>query len=250
MHLVEAIGAYAGLIALPALAILAALCISQARDLRRLKEWAGRAPERAAEAAQRAARTEAPVTTSRPAARHVAATAVVDRPEPSTPAARAEPVDAPRWGERHVYRGEQQPARNRKPMFAAVAVVGVAIVVVVVLLLGSGGSSRVQHAKPAAAPVSQQARVAVLNATSVAGLGAKIGGRVRGDGFQVSDVGDAGVGQRASSVVMYAPGGQAEARTVASRLGVSSTTPADPQTQRSAGGAAVIVVVGADMAGR
>ena len=44
---VEKIGAYAGLAAIPGLAILALLYFSQARELRRLREWAGRAPERA-----------------------------------------------------------------------------------------------------------------------------------------------------------------------------------------------------------
>lgn len=51
MHLIEQIGSYAGLAAIPGLAVLAALYFSQARDVRRLREWAGRAPERAAEQA-------------------------------------------------------------------------------------------------------------------------------------------------------------------------------------------------------
>jgi hypothetical protein len=51
MRLIEQIGAYAGLAAIPGLAILSALYFSQARDVRRLREWAGRAPERASEQA-------------------------------------------------------------------------------------------------------------------------------------------------------------------------------------------------------
>ena len=51
MRLIEQIGSYAGLAAIPGLAVLAALYFSQARDVRRLREWAGRAPERAAEQA-------------------------------------------------------------------------------------------------------------------------------------------------------------------------------------------------------
>src|SRR4051794_7142627 len=51
MHLVQEIGSYAGLAAVLGLAVLSALYFSQARDLRRLREWAGRAPERAAEQA-------------------------------------------------------------------------------------------------------------------------------------------------------------------------------------------------------
>jgi hypothetical protein len=49
--LIQEIGSYAGLAAIPGLAVLSALYFSQARDVRRLREWAGRAPERAAEQA-------------------------------------------------------------------------------------------------------------------------------------------------------------------------------------------------------
>src|SRR5215217_4266458 len=43
------IGSYAGLAAVVGLAVLSALYFSQARDVKRLRDWAGRAPERAAE---------------------------------------------------------------------------------------------------------------------------------------------------------------------------------------------------------
>src|ERR671933_17394 len=51
MHVIQEIGAYAGLAAMVGLAVLSALYFSQARDVKRLREWAGRAPERAAERA-------------------------------------------------------------------------------------------------------------------------------------------------------------------------------------------------------
>ena len=47
--MVEQAGSLAGFAAVIGLAVLSALYFSQARDLRRLREWAGRAPERAAE---------------------------------------------------------------------------------------------------------------------------------------------------------------------------------------------------------
>ena len=47
MHIIEQIGSYAGLAAVVGLAVLSVLYFSQARDVRRLREWAGRAPERA-----------------------------------------------------------------------------------------------------------------------------------------------------------------------------------------------------------
>jgi hypothetical protein len=51
VRLIEQVGAYAGIAAIPGLAVLSALYFSQARDVKRLREWAGRAPERAAEQA-------------------------------------------------------------------------------------------------------------------------------------------------------------------------------------------------------
>ena len=51
MQIIEQIGSYAGLAAVFGLAVLAALYFSQARDVRRLREWAGRAPERTGEPA-------------------------------------------------------------------------------------------------------------------------------------------------------------------------------------------------------
>ena len=52
MHFIESIGPILGIVAFVGLATLAFLLFQQARDLRRLREWAGRAPERAQEAAE------------------------------------------------------------------------------------------------------------------------------------------------------------------------------------------------------
>jgi hypothetical protein len=53
--LVEQIGSYAGYASVLGLGIMALLYFSQAREVRRLREWAGREPERASELAQRVA---------------------------------------------------------------------------------------------------------------------------------------------------------------------------------------------------
>ena len=58
MEIIEQIGAYAGLAAIVGLALLSALYFSQARDVRRLREWAGKAPERTSEPAAQAPRVE------------------------------------------------------------------------------------------------------------------------------------------------------------------------------------------------
>src|SRR3954462_10183497 len=52
MHAIESIGPVLGIVAFIGLSILAFLLFQQARDIRRLREWAGRAPERAQEAAE------------------------------------------------------------------------------------------------------------------------------------------------------------------------------------------------------
>ena len=69
--IIERIGAYVGFFAFLGLAILALLYFSQARDVRRLREWAGRAPERAAELESRARRPGAD-TDGRAQGRHAA----------------------------------------------------------------------------------------------------------------------------------------------------------------------------------
>jgi hypothetical protein len=46
VEVIQQIGSYAGFAAVVGLAVLSALYFSQARDLRRLREWAGRAPDR------------------------------------------------------------------------------------------------------------------------------------------------------------------------------------------------------------
>ncbi len=46
---IQTVGGYAGIISLLGVVVLAMLCFSQARDLRRLRVWAGGAPERDAE---------------------------------------------------------------------------------------------------------------------------------------------------------------------------------------------------------
>jgi hypothetical protein len=67
VHLIQEIGSYAGLAAILGLAVLSALYFSQARDVRRLREWAGRAPERAAEQAMGGRVTAQPQEAKAPA---------------------------------------------------------------------------------------------------------------------------------------------------------------------------------------
>src|SRR5271167_5116953 len=68
------IGAIAAFAALAGIAVLSLLTFSQARELKRLREWAGRAPERAADLEQRvsasaAARVQQPAPGVQPVKR-------------------------------------------------------------------------------------------------------------------------------------------------------------------------------------
>ena len=104
MEIIQEIGSYAGLAAVLGLAVLSALYFSQARDVKRLREWAGRAPERtdvpqparvAAQPVPRPpvpkppslpARPGVPATTPAAAAAAGAAPAVATGPAAATPA--------------------------------------------------------------------------------------------------------------------------------------------------------------------
>ena len=74
--LIDRIGPYVGVAAFLGLALLAFLVIQQAREVRRLREWAGRAPERARDA------TEAETALAEAKGEEVSA-AEVEEPDPS-----------------------------------------------------------------------------------------------------------------------------------------------------------------------
>src|SRR5215217_2686398 len=81
---VEKYGAYVGIAAFFGLAVLSLLYFAQAREVKRLREWAGRAPERAREVEERALAVaeearRRPAPAAAPAAQPVAATATAAR---------------------------------------------------------------------------------------------------------------------------------------------------------------------------
>src|SRR3954468_21264532 len=82
---VEKYGAYVGLAAFLGLAVLTVLYFAQARELKRLRDWAGRAPERAQE-------IEARVVATADEARRAQAEPAAERSGTVGP---AQPVAAP-----------------------------------------------------------------------------------------------------------------------------------------------------------
>src|SRR5436309_1378370 len=114
----KTVGALAGLLAVPGLAVLSLLYFGQAREVRRLREWAGRAPERAAElearvTADAARRAQAqPAVAPRPATAAAtpagqAANGVAQKPEEAKPD-EAKPEGAGMPGEAKK-EGEEKP---------------------------------------------------------------------------------------------------------------------------------------------
>src|SRR4051794_41682039 len=89
---VEKYGSYVGIAAFFGLAVLSLLYFAQAREVKRLREWAGRAPERAREveeralaAAEEARRRPAPAPAAQPQAQPAPVAAT---PAPATAGAR------------------------------------------------------------------------------------------------------------------------------------------------------------------
>jgi hypothetical protein len=87
-HEIEKIGSYAGFAAIIGLAVLALLYFSQAREVKRLREWAGRSPERAQE-------LEARVVEQAELARQASERRVVAQPQPKPAPAPVAATPAP-----------------------------------------------------------------------------------------------------------------------------------------------------------
>jgi hypothetical protein len=92
--------------------------------------------------------------------------------------------------------------------------------------------------------------VAVLNGTTISGLGESVADKVREAGFEVTVVGDYDDRSRAKSAVIYRGDNQAAAKAIEEALGLigDSTTMLSTATGGAARDAGVIVVVGADLA--
>jgi hypothetical protein len=95
---IDQYGAYAGFASVVGLAVLSLLYFAQAREVKRLREWAGRAPERAVDLQERAAaaaqqqRVVAPRPVPAPPGTPVTPAAPGARPAAATPAGQAQAV--------------------------------------------------------------------------------------------------------------------------------------------------------------
>jgi hypothetical protein len=252
VHVVEQIGAFAGLAAFLGLAFLALLSFTHGRDIRRLREWAGSAPERDTErkeatsavAAQRAEELRA-LEESR-TAEHAAVSHREERrrrreaglPETS----RGERV-------REGFSGIGERLAEPRYLIAIFLVMLAVVGGVAYFLLGSSdGSTAGKQGKQAAAKMKPgEIEVAVLNGTAVPELAASYGDKVERKGFKVGAITNTNASFE-NSVVMFRRGHKPEARKVAKFLGISKVQLMNSEVEGVSEGANVAVIAGEDNA--
>lgn len=248
MHAIESIGPVLGIVAFVGLAVLAFLLFQQAREIRRVRDWAGRAPERAAEAAEA-----------------VQAAAEASREEDEAEVAEGEAALQPAKGR---FRGALQrfwwrirdgfaAIDRRLPIDGRYFLVLLAIAVIAVgvvtsgfgLVGGGGGGGNGKHGSNA----KPKATVAVINGTSVPGLAATVEQKVvTKSGYKTGPVGNA-TASVAQTVVEYTSGKRSDAQKFAAavkkELGDTPVQPMTPETKAAAGKVDLALVLGLDDAG-
>ena len=260
MELIKEIGAIAGLGAFVGLAVLSLLYFSQARDVRRLRDWAGRAPERDAEGVE--------ATSDLAAERAEEIRKVEEERRQREEVQSAEQQATTKREQRRQRREAGLPAQTRmerlrqffsrgpggrmpEPRYLAVVigaviVLGVGVAAAATQLLGGNGNDKGSNngvVKPS------QVEVAVLNGTNppVQGLAGTVGNKLEGKGFKVGVVTNSR-NSFTESVVMFTRGHKPEAAKVAKGLGINKVRLMTPEIRGDSAGAMVSVVVGQDNA--
>jgi len=262
VELIKEIGAYAGLVAFIGLAVLALLSFAQGRDVRRLREWAGSAPERdterkestsaaAAERAEEMRKLEEARTAEHAAAQqreHRRGRREAGLPELT----RGERLRE-RFGRGEAH-GGGLGARLGDPrylvgVFVVLILIGGGVAYAVSQGGGEGGGSGGGKSGKRAAKSTNPAEieVTVLNGTAVDGLAGTYGNKVEQHGFQLGAVGNSKA-SFAESVVMFEQGEGRAAHRVADALEISRVRPISSEIASLAAGASVAVVVGEDNA--
>lgn len=252
MELIKEIAAFAGLAAFLGLAVLTLLSFTQGRDIRRLREWAGSAPERDAElkdstsatAAQRAEELR-----KQEEAHTAEQRAVALREERRK--RREEGLPEYTRGERIRESFSNAGARLAEPLW----LIGIFLVVVVigggvayaVISGGDDGQGKGAMSAKATMPQPSEIEVTVLNGTAVPGLAAQYGDMVERKGFQLGAVTNSS-SSFVDSVVMFERGHAPEARRVAKELEISQVRLMTTDIATVSAGAPVAVVIGEDNA--
>lgn len=259
---VKLLGALAGFAAFIGVAVLSFLTFSQARDLRRLREWAGSAPERdaglqeatstiAAERSEELRKIEEE-RRRQDEARKAEERAAALREERRQRREAGMPEES-RWGRIRTRvgarpGGRQLPApRYLALIVGAVIVLGGGVAFAALQVFG-GDDGGGKNASAKSGPRPGEIEVAVLNGTAVSGLAGRFGDELERDGYQLGAVTNSTT-SFTTSVVMFDRGHKPEARQVAKQLKIDEVTLMTPDVAGSAAGAPVAVVVGEDRAG-
>lgn len=252
MELIKEIGAFAGLAAFLGLAVLAMLAFSQGRDIRRLREWAGSAPEREGErkdATSAAAAKRAEELRALEEARTAEHAAIEEREVRRR--RREEGLPEQTRGERLRAGLSNFGSRLAEPRYLVLVFVLVLVVAGGVAYLVTQGSDSADgkdgKAKTAKAVKPSEIEVSVLNGTAVPGLAAEFGDKVEGKGFQLGAVTNSSTSFE-DSVVMFGRGHKPEARKVAKALDISEVRLMTSDIEDVSGGSPVSVIVGEDNA--
>lgn len=254
LHVIERIGSFAGLASFLGLGIFALLLFAHGRDIRRLRDWAGAAPEREAE------RLEQTQSIAAQRAEELRELEEARTAEHEAVEQREQRRQRREEGLPELTRGERLRKRlsvfgetlSRPALLAALFVVFVLIVGgVAYAVLNDGGSEAksghvggkqtAQEAKPA------EIEVAVLNGTSVPGLAATYGDKVEKKGFELGAVTNS-ESSFEKSVVMFKHGRKPEAKEVAKDLAIAKVEPMSNEVAQVSGEANVSVIVGEDNA--
>lgn len=249
--MIEQIGAFAGLAAFLGLGVLALLSFTHGRDIRRLREWAGSAPERDADrkdstsavAAQRAEELRE-LEEARTAEQ-----AAIEQREERRQRREAGLPELTR-GERLRQGASRFGERLAEPRWLAALFVVIVVVLgggAYLLLSGSDDETGKQGKQTAVKIKPGEIEVTVLNGTSTAGLAATYGDKVEGKGFGLGAVSNTEQPFEAS-VVMFEAGHKPEAQKVAKQLQISDLEPMSSEVKAASDGAEVAVVVGEDNA--
>jgi hypothetical protein len=258
---------YVSLAAVLAFLFLLVLYLSQRRDLKRLRVWMEETPDHPAQDLTRSealldrAETELeeilgveapPAAPSPTEATAVAPPSRQETPVPPQPTTSERPALEQITTEREALlphpRWRRFASRISQPRVLGLIALGA----VILGLVGIFGSERLldegtepdREPKPGAV-VPQEVTVAVLNGTSVPGLGNKVATDVEVNEFTLGAVGTSRK-EYDQTVVMYEEDQKRAAQKVAHDLGVDPVQPIDRQTQRDADGADVVVIAGGD----
>jgi LytR cell envelope-related transcriptional attenuator len=259
LHTVERIGSFAGLASFLGLAVFALLLFAHGRDIRRLRDWAGSAPEREQErmeATQNIAAQRAEELRELEESRTAEHGAIEER---ETRRQRRE-EGLPELTRRERFRGYFSGFGESLSRPALLGVLFVVFVLVVggvaYAVLNSGSDSsgaktskgNGNQKKAGGANIKPgEIEVAVLNGTAVSGLAASWGDKIEKKGFELGAVTNTN-STFEESVVMFEPGARPEAKEVAERLSIKNVEPMIPEVAEVSNEAKVSLIVGEDNA--